>query len=317
MHRSGFIALIGEANAGKSTLLNAILGRKISIVTSKPHTTRNRILGVKRMDDAELVFVDTPGFPRAGSKSRALRSELSRHLSRTLQDAASEVDLVVLVLDVARIVKDAPDEARMQKMAKSLLASLEARSVRRPDVIVINKIDLVRKDYLLPLIVILNEVFAKKEGDTPLDVVPISAALNDGVHVFLRVMRERLPESEPLFPPDMDTDQSEQFFAAEVVREKLFVNLREELPHSIAVQVEEWKDEEDRMYIGCLVIIERESHKPIVLGKGGQMLKKVGETARLDLEARFGVPVVLKLFVRVEENWSRSASGLQKVGYSS
>lgn len=317
MYRAGFIALVGEANAGKSTLLNAVLGRKISIVSPKPHTTRNRILAIKRIDGAELVFVDTPGFPRAGSKSRAVRSELSRHLSRTLQDAASEVDVVVLAVDAARIVKDAENASRVRKAAESLAASLEARKIGMPQIVVLTKIDLVRRDLLLPMIAAFSEVFQERAHGQIVDVVPISAIQNDGTETFLKVVKERLPESEPLFPAEVETDQSEQFFAAEIVREKLFFNLREELPHSVAVQIEEWHDSEERLSIGCVVLVEREAHKPIVLGKGGQLIRSVGEAARLELESRFGVQVVLKIFVKVEENWSKSVRGLQKVGYSS
>ncbi len=314
MHRSGFIALIGEANAGKSTLLNSILGRKVSIVSPKPHTTRNRILGIKRLPEAECVFVDTPGFPRAGSKSRTVRSELARHMQRTLQEAATEVDVVALVLDAAKVVKEEAGPERLRKYAVGLRASLEARKVKAPAIILVNKIDLVRKDYLLPFMAVLADVFRHEEGARPLEVIPISALRQDGVDSFLSVLENFLPESEPLFPTDVDTDQSEQFFVSEIVREKLFLNLREELPHSVAVCVEDWKDEGDRLYVACLILIERESHKPIVLGKGGQMIRSIGEAARLELESRFKVDVVLKLFVRVEENWSRSLHGLQRAG---
>ena len=320
MHRSGFIALVGEANAGKSTLLNSILGRKISIVSSKPHTTRNRILGVRRTSNAELVFVDTPGFPPSGAKSRVVRSELARHLSRTLQEAASEVDVVVLVIDSLKIGKEEPRPERLARFAKSLRASLVAREVRLPDVIILNKVDLLRKDYLLPFIAVLHEEFSQGEGASPnLAILPLSALRDEssggeGVAAFLRLLEERLPEGQSFFPEDVDTDQTEQFFAAEIVREKLFANLHEEVPQSVAVCIEGWRDEGDRLYIDGLIIVERDSHKPIVLGKGGSMIKKVGEAARHELESRFETKVVLKLFVRVEENWSRSARGLERVG---
>ena len=314
-HRSGFIALIGEANAGKSTLLNAVLGRKISIVTAKPHTTRHRILGIKRRPEAELVFVDTPGFPAVGGRSRVLRGELGRHLSRTLQDAAAEVDLRVLVVDATRLAKKeaSPDSAR--RAGQSLLASLRERHLDTPDVLVLNKVDLVRKDLLLPIIRQLHEVFTAERAGEPFDVVPISAKSGDGVDGLVRLLSTLLPEGEPLFPSDIETDQSETFFASEIIREKLFHNLHEELPQGIAVQIENWNDEGDRLFIDALVTVERESHKPMVLGKGGQMIKKIGESARLELKSRFDVDVVLKLHVRVEENWSRSARGLDRTGY--
>lgn len=321
MQKAGFIALVGEANAGKSTLLNAILGRKISIVSSKPHTTRNRILGVKRTESAEFVFVDTPGFPTAGAKNRVVRSELARHLNRTLQDAASEVDVVVLVIDATKIGKEEPRPERLQRFAESLRSSLRSRELRSPDVIVLNKVDLLRKDYLLPFMEILYRVFSeeRREAKGDLAILPLSALKDttlggEGVQSLLSILQERLPEGESLFPEDMDTDQSEQFFAAEIIREKLFQNLHEEVPQGVAVCVERWRDEGEKLFIDAMIIVERESQKPIVLGKGGSMIKKIGESARHELESRFETHIMLKLFVKVEENWSRSARGLERVG---
>ncbi len=315
MHRAGFVALIGEANAGKSTLLNAILGRKISIVTAKPHTTRHRILGIKRLPDVEMVFVDTPGFPPVGGKSRVVRGELGRFLSRTLQDAASEVDIRVLVVDAAKVIGKSASQDDVRKRGQALIASMKERHLELPDVLVLNKVDTVRKDQLLPVIAEMHQLFSKERGEKPFEIFPLSALRSDGVDNLISVLSRMLPEGESMFPADVETDQSEQFFASEIIREKLFLNLHEELPQGVAVQIENWADEGERLFIDALVTVERESHKPMVLGKGGQMIKKIGETARLELGSRFDVEVVLKLHVRVEENWSRNARGLEKTGY--
>ncbi|MFN8391543.1 MAG: GTPase Era [Bdellovibrionota bacterium] len=301
--RSGFIAIVGETNAGKSTLLNAILGKKLSIVSAKPHTTRNRILGVKHLPHAQLIFVDTPGFV---GNSKA--GPMGKFTSRVLQDATAGVDLVLLVVDANVLARN------LAKVA-AIPLELQERKLGRPAVIVLNKVDLVAKPLLLPLLEKLSAEFAAGQNET-VELVPVSALRGDGLDVVEQLIVDRLPLGERLFPTDVDTDQSEEFMTAEIVREKLLPKLHQELPHSVAVKIEGWEEDEELIKIQAAVLVEKDSQKAIVIGKGGSRLKEIGQAAREELEASFGQKVFLKLFVKVEPEWTKTERGLERAGYN-
>ena len=220
-HRSGYVAIVGPANAGKSTLLNAMLGRKVSIVSAKQQTTRNRVLGIKNSEAGQIVFLDTPGF-----MARRYRGELARFIGDALSDSISDVDLMMLVIDGEKALQD-------KNLVKRLASSLSKRELRSPGVIVINKIDLFTRKEMLPVIGELSEVFDAAKSNV--ELVPVSALKSDGLDALYQVLLKRLPEGPPFFPKDAVTDQPEQFFASEVVREKTFARLHQELPYSIAV----------------------------------------------------------------------------------
>ena len=303
--RSGFIALVGPANAGKSTLLNALVGRKVSIVSPKEQTTRNRILGIKTTPEAQFVFLDTPGF-----LARRYRGELARYLNKVVSAAAEDVDVLLMVIDGARLLKD-------QDVSLRIRAAVDERKLPRLSVVAINKIDAFEQRQLLPMIAQLNEVFAGWTGPdgAPIEFLPISAKSGEGLEELERVIKDKLPLGPQYFPEQMVTDQPEPFLAAEIVREKLMLHLKEELPYHVAVQVERWQFEKDILHISAAVIVDKESQKGIVIGKGGSMLKNVGQEARLDLERVLGTRIFLELFVRVEEKWTMSARGLARAGY--
>jgi GTP-binding protein Era len=301
--RSGMIALVGETNAGKSTLLNALLGAKVSIVASKPHTTRNRILGIKTLPDSQIVLVDTPGFVVRGRE----KSEMGKFTSRVLQEAASGVDLVLLVVDVLRLEKN---PSRIEE----LVSNLRDRRLGVPAIVAMNKVDAIRKDKLLPMMQLLDAKFSG--GPDPVELVPISAATGDGLDVLERIIHEKLPEGEALFPDDIVSDQPEPFLASEIIREKMLHVLEEEVPHSAAVQIEDWEDTDGLLSIQALIMVEKDSQKAIVIGKGGRQIKEIGQLAREELEQLFGVKVFLKLFVKVEADWTKTEKGLARAGYN-
>jgi GTP-binding protein Era len=300
--RSGFIAIVGETNAGKSTLLNAVLGKKMSIVSSKPHTTRNRVLGIKHEEFAQLIFVDTPGFV-GGSKA----GPMGKFTSRVLQDATAGVDLVVLVVDAKALVRD------LGRVA-ALPVELQERKLGRPAIIAINKVDIVEKLLLLPLMEKLHAVFSV-EGQEPVELVPVSALRGEGIDRFQDLLISRLPFGERLFPIDIETDQSEPFMTAEIIREKFLSELQQELPYCLAVKIENWDEDETIIRINASVLVEKDSQKAIVIGKGGTRLKAVGKAAREELESLFNQKVFLKLFVKVEPDWTKTERGLERAGY--
>lgn len=293
--RSGFVAIVGAPNAGKSTFLNKVLGFKLAITSDKPQTTRHRILGVYNQEDLQVVFLDTPGLhqPR-----RALNKLMVETALATLQ----EVDAVLFVVEAG---------------AKGLEAGAKAAGVLtaagKPVVLALNKIDLLPdKAALLPM---LEEVATW--GDWAA-LVPISARQGDGTRQVVAELAGRLPEGGPLFPVDMLTDLSERFLAAELIREKVFRLTEREVPYSVAVTVDQFLEpaEEGRpTAITATIHVERGGQKAIVIGKGGAMLKKIGTAARLDMERLLGTPVFLDLFVRVEPKWSHQDRGLRKLGY--
>lgn len=293
-HRAGFVSLVGRPNVGKSTLLNRLLGQKIAIVSPKPQTTRNRIRGIRTRPDAQVVYVDTPGL-------HPPRGKLGRLLAAATAQAMEEVDAVVLVADAT-----APVEAEGAEVFEAL------RAVAAPVVLGLNKIDLVPdKSRLLPVL----EAYAARHAFR--ELVPISAADGTGVDRLEAVLVTLLPLGPPLYPPDAVTDQPETFFVAETVREKLFLETQQEVPYASAVRVEELVDRGSGgpLYVRAEIFVERPSQKAIVIGAGGATLRRIGQAARRDLEAFFGVRLYLDLRVRVRKAWRQDDRALRELGY--
>jgi len=292
-YRAGFVAVVGRPNVGKSTLVNRIVGRKVSIVTPKAQTTRHRILGILTCDDAQVLFVDTPGLHRDVPRA------MNRMMNRTAVNALADADVVLLVAEAGRWT-DA-DESVLRKVAAS----------GKPSVAVLNKVDRVRPKKTL--LAAIAELAARHDFA---EIVPLSARTGDNLDALLRVLPPLLPESPPLYPGDAVSDRSDAFRAAEVIREKLTLELRHELPYGLTVQLERFAQEEDKgVAIDAVVWVERESQKGIVVGKGGAVLKKIGRQARLELKREYGQPVHLELWVKVRENWADSDKDLARFGY--
>ncbi len=291
--RSGFVALVGAPNVGKSTLLNRMLGDKISIVSPKPQTTRNRILGVVHRPHGQIVVLDTPGIHRA-------RGGLNRLLVETALAAASDVDILVFLVDASR-----PDPVS----ENLVLTSLKARN--RATILAVNKIDLVKKPDLLPLM----DRWQKAHDFQAL--MPLSAKYGDGVDMLLDTLEAGLPAGPPYFPEDTISDSPERFIAAEMVREKVFQLAHQELPYSTAVTIESFVEDPDPplVRIHAAIHVERDTQKAILIGKKGAMLKEIGTRARKEIESMLGVKVYLELFVRVEKNWTRDPRAMRRLGY--
>ena len=291
--KAGFVSLVGRPNAGKSTLLNRLVGTKLAIVSDKPQTTRNRILGVRNYDDAQVVFLDTPGIHRP-----------LHRMNVRMVDAAVET---MQEVDVLGLVVDAPEAG-----GKGDDYVLElAKTSPAPVFLILNKIDLMKRSRLLPMI----ESYSRKAAFA--EIVPVSAATGENVDRLERAIIDRLPEGEPLYPADYLTDQPERFFAGEIVREKLLQFTRAEIPFSSAVIVDRF-EEPDRegglLKLYCTIVVDRESHKPIVVGRGGEMIKRIGTAARQDLERFFDTRVFLDLHVRVKSEWREDERVLRDLG---
>jgi GTPase len=295
--RTGYIALLGRPNAGKSTLLNALVGTKIAIVSDKPQTTRTRILGVKTLPDAQIVFVDTPGVHRP-----------LHRLNVRMVDAAVEairtVDVVALVVDASEAV------GAGTRYLLELIADLEG-----PVVLVLNKIDLVQKAALLPRM----QWFSEQRSFTA--IVPVSALTGDGVEALERALVAELPEGDALFPEDYLTDQPERVIAAELVREQVLAHTRDELPFATAVVIDGFEEvlreesgERGLLRLFCSILVDRESQKPILIGRGGDMIKRIGTAARLELERFFAARVFLDLQVKVRPDWRENERVLDDLG---
>jgi GTPase len=291
-YRCGFAAIVGRPNVGKSTLLNALLGRKISIVSPKPQTTRHRILGILTRPEAQLIFVDTPGL-HAGA-----RRAMNRHMNRAALVSLQDADVNVFVVEALRWNEE--DQRVLDELVKQ----------DRPIVLVLNKADKVfPKERLLPFIDELNRRARFAE------VVPLSALKRSNIEQLPATIARYLPASPPHFPEDQLTDRSQQFQAAEIVREKLTLRLRQELPYGVTVIIEQFKEEEGRLLINAVIWVERSGQKAIVIGNAGEQLKEVGRAARIEMNELFKRPVHLELWVKVKENWSDNETALRQLGY--
>lgn len=291
MPRCGIVAIFGCPNVGKSTLLNRLLGQKLSITSRKPQTTRQRILGVHTEDEMQVVYVDTPGLQVRPAKA------LNRSMNREALGALEGVDLVLLVVQADRWT-DADDHALAQVRAAGL-----------PVILAVNKVDLIKeKKTLLP---VLENLAGKLSFN---DIVPVSARSGDNIDALRRCIAALLPERDHLYDGDQISDRGERFFVAEIVREKLTRLLGEELPYATSVVIDEFKDDERMTRIAATIWVERSGQKPIVVGKGGRMLRRIGEQARHDIERFLGRKVFLQTWVRVKENWSDDSRLLRQLG---
>lgn len=291
--KSGFVALVGRPNAGKSTLLNRLVGTKLAIVSDKPQTTRNRIVGVRSYPGGQIAFLDTPGIHKPLRRLNARMMDVAR-------GALREVDVVVLVIDAT-----APEGAG-DRYVRDLVATVAV-----PVVVALNKVDLIEKSALLP------RMAGLAERDMAADIVPVSAATGENIDRLEAVLLSHLPEGQPLFPEDYLTDQPERFFAAELVREQVLRHTHAELPFSTAVVVDAFEEPEapgGLLRLHCTILVERASQKPILLGKGGAMIKAIGTAARHALEAFFDTRVFLDLHVKVKADWRDDPRTLADLG---
>jgi GTP-binding protein Era len=290
--KSGLVSFVGRPNAGKSTLLNRIVGHKLAIVSDKPQTTRTRIVGVKNYPEGQVVFVDTPGVHKPTHRMNVRMVDLALESMR-------EVDVVTLVVDVS--VKEGPGDRRMLEMMKELTA---------PVILALNKVDLINKNRLLP---ILDRY---QEAHEFVEFVPLSALDGTNVDVLERLFLQYLPEGEPLYPADYVTDQPDRFMAAEIIREQVLQLTRDELPHSTAVVIDRFEEPDagGLLTLYSTILVERESQKPIVVGRGGSMIKQIGTAARLELERFFGSRVFLDLHVKVKSEWRDDERVLDDLG---
>jgi len=293
-HRCGLVAVIGRPNVGKSTLINALMGRKVSIVTAKPQTTRHRILAVHTSPDAQIIFVDTPGLHRKAGKA------MNRMMNRTAANALADADVILFVSDANQWTGE--DDDVIKRLAQ----------VETPVVAVLNKVDKVHpKEKLLDALALMS---ARRDFA---EILPVSALKHDYLDKLMHLLPPFLPESPPLFPEDMHTDRSREFHASEVIREKLTLLLHQELPYGLTVQIERYLEDEKGITINAVVWVERDSQKGIVVGKNGSVLKKVGRAARLELKEQLQRNVHLELWVKVKSNWADNEQDLLNFGYES
>jgi len=292
-YRCGYVAIVGRPNVGKSTLMNRLIGHKISITSRKPQTTRHRILGVRTTPEWQAVFVDTPGLHLAGKKA------VNRYMNRAATSALRDVDLILFVVDAQRWTEE--DQHVLDRLQGSTI----------PVILVLNKVDRIKeKERLLPLL-------ARAAERIPgAGVVPLSALNRDNLERLERSLPEHLPPAEPLFPEDQITDRSERFMAAEIVREKLMRTLGDELPYAVTVEVEQFRTTQRVVHINALIWVERESQKKIVIGKGGEQLKRIGSKAREEMEQLLAQKVNLQLWVKVKAGWSDDERSLRSLGYA-
>lgn len=289
--KSGYVALIGKPNTGKSTLMNALIGEKISITAHRPQTTRHQILGIKTTDGYQCIFVDTPGIHDNNKKL------IHRYMNRAATSMLSDVDLICVLLEVKYFNKD--DEKILNRVK-------DFDKV----VIVLNKIDQISKQDCLPIMRRIAEYASGRE------IVPVSALEKDNLDRLETIIISRLPEGVPQFPDDQITDKSMRFIAAEIIREKLFRLLKQELPYSITVSVDHYKEEADLVRISATIWVERKSQKGIVIGKNGSLLKKIGTQARKDIQRLVENKVYLQLWVKIREDWADDEQSLAAFGYS-
>ncbi len=306
--RTGSIALVGRPNVGKSTLLNRILGEKLAIVSDKPQTTRTRILGIKNDPDAQILLIDTPGLHKPDSK-------LNQTMVRTAVNVILEADLIFLLMEMGKkgLVRDEEimGFVKVRNEKKPVEGATQAPMKTTPIFLVITKADLVPREALLPVI----EEFSKKGIFN--EIIPVSALKNENIGHLIEVAKSYLPEGQPLFPPDEYTDQPLRFLAAEIIREKIIQKVYQEIPYSVAVQIESFDEipEKNQVSIRAVIYVDRPSQKGILIGRKGELLKKVGTEARLELEKVIGAKIYLETWVEVSENWKNNDQVLKSLGY--
>ncbi len=286
----GYVAIIGKPNVGKSTLLNTILGQKLSIVTEKPQTTRNKILGIKNTTQAQIVFIDTPGIHKPKHK-------LGEFMVKQSYEAIDLVDLILLMVE--------------PKLPKELEISIIERlkQIKKPVILLINKIDTINKKELLPIIDFYKNIF------NFIEIIPLSALKNDGVDRLMERIIFYLPTGQKLYPDDMVTDLAERFIAAEFLREKIMKYTEDEIPYSVAVDIEKWEESKNLIKISANIYVEREGQKIIIIGKKGEKLKRISSEARIDMERLFGIKIFLEVWIKVRKKWRQKDILLKSLGY--
>ncbi|MBI4686975.1 MAG: GTPase Era [Nitrospirae bacterium] len=288
---SGYVSITGRPNVGKSTLLNAILGEKVAIVTPKPQTTRNRIIGVKTLPDAQIVFIDTPGIHKPQHK-------LGELMVKDARESVKDVDVILFVVEPEKPLSG-------DKFIIEMLKGID-----KPVFLIVNKVDTVGKPLLLPVIEEYNSLYPFKE------TIPVSALKGEAIDTIIEGVTRYLPEGPKYYPDDILTDQIERFMAAEIIREKIMAQTKEEIPHSVAVDVAHWTEREDGLIsIHANIYVEREGQKAIIIGKKGAMLKSIGTNARLDIERLLDAKVFLELWVKVKKDWRSDNRMLKELGF--
>jgi len=292
--KSGYVSIIGRPNVGKSTLLNSLLGEKVAIVTPKPQTTRNRIRGIKNLPNAQIVFIDTPGIHKP-------RERLGEFMVKEATLALKDIDLAIVIV-----------EPRVPELADERLIDVVKTSrnkFRFPVILVINKIDTVKKAELLPVIDEYSKLMDFSE------IIPISALKGDGLDILLQKVVEYLPEGPKYYPDDIVTDQLERFMVSEIIREKIMNLTEDEIPYSVAVEVTQWEEKEGIIIISANIYVEKDTQKGIIIGKKGAKLKSIGTEARKEIEGLLGTKVYLELWVKVKEAWRKKPGVLRELGY--
>lgn len=290
--RCGYIAIVGRPNVGKSTLLNHILGQKLSITSRKPQTTRHKLLGIKTTEDTQYIYVDTPGLHQGQKKA------INRYMNRAVTTAIQDVDVIVFMIE------------KLQWLPEDELVAKRLADIKRPVILVINKVDTLEdKEMLLPHMQKMLELVDVQE------VIPISALQNQNLDRLEDIIRVRLPENDHFYPEDQITDRSSRFLAAEIIREKITRQLGDELPYQMTVEIEEFTQEGKILHINALILVEREGQKRILIGDKGDRLKKIGQQAREDMQTLFDSKIMLKTWVKVKSGWSDDERALRSLGY--
>lgn len=293
--KSGYVSVVGRPNVGKSTLLNAIIGEKISAISSKPQTTRQNITFIHTDDDSQIIFLDTPGIQRPKNK-------LGEFMLTESKESIDEADVITYIVDTSK---------KIGKAERSIIDILKEYHGRIPIILLINKVDTIKKDELLEIISMYADEGIFNE------IIPISAMKNDGVDIYIETLKKYLKPGPMYYPEDMITDKNERFIVAEIIREKGLRYLNEEVPHGLAISIEKFKKREDKnIYdIEANIYVERDSHKGILIGKGGSMLKRIGTEAREDAERLLDAKVNLQIWVKVEKNWRERDNLVKRFGY--
>ena len=291
--KSGYVAVVGRPNVGKSTMLNRIIGEKLSAISDKPQTTRNKIQMIYTDEKMQVIFLDTPGI-------QTPKNKLGNYMLNVSESSLKESDLITYLVDTSE---------EIGRLDTYIIETLKKLNDEVPIILLINKIDELEKEKLLPLISMYSELNLFKE------IIPVSALKGDGINIYMDEVYELLEEGPMYFPDDMITDMPEKFIVSEIIREKALLNLEEEVPHGVAVSIDTFKEKDKLIEIDATIYVERDSHKGIIIGRNGSMLKKIGTSARLELEKFLGKRVVLNLWVKVEKNWREKDAKVKYFGY--